>query len=193
MAVERPPIPDLIEVQRNGVRAIESITSRFDDRDWVAPTPCEGWTALDLAGHLVTAIDNWHILLDDSEAGAASARFTWQEMDAHFQRMLALLPDASGPERIETFGRRAESYFDRVADLDPELPLVSALTDIAAIPVTVGLFAWIGGTEWHVHAWDLAQVLGETYHTDHAATFYAGSMTLRGNTPTSDVDPWRQP
>jgi uncharacterized protein (TIGR03083 family) len=187
--VDVPPVESILEIQRDGVRAIQEITRRFDDVDWQSPTPCEGWTALDLAGHVLTAIENWHVLLDDSEAGALSARFSWDEMDAHFVGLLASLPDGSGPDRIGAFVQRADKYFERVSQLDPELTLVSALSDIAAVPVTVGLFAWLGGNEWHVHAWDFAQVIGEDYRTPHAPKIYEGSMAIRGLTPGPE-DPW---
>ena len=185
-----PAVGSLLEIQRDGVRAIQEITGRFDDADWVRPTPCEGWTATDLAGHVLTAINNWHLVLDDTEAGEPSVRFGWAEMDRYFLDLLAGLPEGSGPDRIAQFADRAEEYFDRVAALEPDLPLVAeAFRDIATVPVTVGLFAWIGGNEWHVHAWDFAQTIGEDYRTEHAATFYAGSMALRGRTVGAE-DAW---
>ena len=105
--------------------------------------------------------DNWHILLDDSVAGASSGRFGYAEMDAHFERRLASLPPGSGPDRIGAFTQRINEYFERVLGLDPDLAFVSGLTDVATVPMTTGLFAWIGGLEWHIHAWDFAQVIGE--------------------------------
>jgi hypothetical protein len=111
-------------------------------------------------------------------------------MDAHFEAALKSLPPESGPNRIDAFGERAEDYFDRLARLDPEMPLVSALSDVATVPLTVGLFAWVGGNEWHIHAWDFAQVTGEEYQTEHAALINEGSLAIRGRNP-ADEDPWQ--
>jgi hypothetical protein len=189
LPLEMPSVESVLEIQRDGVGAIQEITGRYTEADWHRPTPCEGWSALDLAGHVLTAIDNWHVLLDDSEAGATAPRFGWDEMDAHFEALLAALPAGSGPDRIRTFTQRADEYFERVSRLDPRLPLVAALSDVAAVPLTVGLFAWVGGNEWHIHAWDFSQVIGEEYRTAHAQTIYQGTMAIRGLTP-GDEDPW---
>lgn len=178
-----------LEIQREGVAAIERITSGFDTADWRRPTPCEGWTTTDLAGHVLTAINNWHVLLDDSEAGAPTARFAWADMDVFFLQRLAELPISSGPERIAQFVVRADEYFDRVAVLDSHLPLVSALSDVAARPVTVGLFAWVGGIEWHVHAWDFARSVGDEYRAADAASIHAAAAVLYGRS-IGDEDPW---
>jgi uncharacterized protein (TIGR03083 family) len=184
-----PSVERALEIQRDGVRAIQRITGEFDEADWLKPTPCEGWTAVDLAGHVLTAIDNWHVLLDDAEAGVSVPRFGWDEMDAHFEAVLASLPVGSGPDRIGAFAERAEDYFERVAGLDPDLPSVPAMSAVAVVPITVGLFAWVGGTEWQIHAWDFAQVIGQDYRTEHARMIYNGTMAIRGRTP-GDEDPW---
>jgi uncharacterized protein (TIGR03083 family) len=185
-----PSVDKAIEVQRDGVRAIQRITNRFVDSDWDKPTPCDAWNATDLAGHVFTVIDTWRLLLDDSESGRSSPRFGWSEMDAHFETALRALSPGSGMDRVHTFAERAEDYFDRLARLDPELPLVAALSDIATVPLTIGLFAWVGGNEWHIHAWDFAQVTGEDYRTEHAALINEGSLAIRGRTP-ADGDPWQ--
>lgn len=190
MAMEtRPPIETLIEIQVAGVDAISQITAGFDEDTWGRPSPCEGWTALDLAGHVLTVANNWHILLDDSEARAPEARFGLSEMGQHFQRLLAELPDEPGPARIAKFQARIGEYFDRVRDLDPELPLVSALTEVAETQPTIGTFVWLGGVEWHVHAWDFAQVAGQSYSTAHGATIHAGTRAVRPFSPP-EGDPW---
>ncbi len=185
-----PSVDQAIEVQRDGVGAIHRITNRFVDSDWDKPTPCDAWNATDLAGHVLTVIDTWHVLLDDAEAGRPAPRFGWNEMDAHFEAALATLPPGSGTDRIHAFVQRAEDYLGRLTNLDSELPLVSALSDIATVPLTVGLFAWVGGNEWHIHAWDFAQVTGEDYRTEHAALINEGSLAIRGRTP-ADGDPWQ--
>lgn len=183
------PVDSSLQVQRDGVNAIARITGEYDESDWQRPTPCEGWTATDLAGHLVTAIDNWHVLLDDSEARASGPRFAWAEMDQFFKDRLAALPPGTGPERIGQFVDRAEQYFDRVHALDPELPLVSAFPDVTPVPMTIGLFAWLGGIEWHVHAWDFARTTSQPYRTDHAATLHEAAAAVFGGT-VGDEDPW---
>jgi hypothetical protein len=184
-----PSIESILNIQRDGVAAIVAITGRFDDTDWQRRTPCEAWTALDLAGHVITATTMWHQALDDAETGVTTPRLRWDDLSRHNQEYLESLPAESGPNRIETFAQRANDWFERVSRLDPALPIPVALQDIAAVPITLGLFAWAGGLEWHLHAWDFAQVIGEEYFTPHAETISAGIMATRGLSPRRE-DGW---
>lgn len=39
-----------------GLDVFGSVVTRLDDADWHKPSPCEGWTALDVLGHLGTSM-----------------------------------------------------------------------------------------------------------------------------------------
>lgn len=186
-----PPMEQSLTVQREGLRAIQDITGRFDDADWQRPTPCEKWNASELAGHVLTVTGNWHGALDDAERGTTTNRFAWDELPARNDESLAALPPSSGPERISQFVERAEAWCVRAADLDQDLPLPIALQDISAVPLTVGLFAWIGGWEWHVHAWDFAQVIGEPHRPMDVQTLYDAALVIYGR-DAEPGDPWER-
>ena len=180
-----------LAVQREALRAIPAITGRFDDSDWTRPTPCEKWNAAELAGHVLTVTGNWHAALDDAENATTTNLFGWDELPARNDESLAALPASAGPERISQFVDRAEAWCARAAGLDPDLPLPIALQDISAVPLTVGLFAWIGGWEWHVHAWDFAQVIGETHRPTDVQSLYDASLVIYGRDPEPG-DPWER-
>ena len=59
------------------IEAIVNITVQFTAADWQRPTPCEEWTALDLAGHVLAVTDMWNDHLDDALAGVTTPRFTF--------------------------------------------------------------------------------------------------------------------
>jgi len=184
-----PSVDSILEMQRDGIGAIADITSRFADADWQSPSPCEGWTAVDLAGHVLAVTGNWHDALDDAEAGASTPRFGWDSMSTRNEETLAALPPDTGSNRVSTFVQRAEEWLDRFERLDPGLALPVAVQDIAAVPITVGLFGWVAAGEWYVHAWDFAQVTGEEYRAPHAESLYDAMQVMYGLTPR-EGDAW---
>jgi len=44
------------ELLDRGLDFFTSVVTRLSDNDWQRPTPCAGWTARDLLGHLATSI-----------------------------------------------------------------------------------------------------------------------------------------
>lgn len=164
MASDAPSIETFVGLQREGVEAIVNITGRFTEADWQRPTPCEEWTALDLAGHVLAVTAMWDFHLDDALAGATTPRFDYRYMNSTYNLdAVSALPSDSGPDRIASFRRRAGEWFERLAQTDPELPFPAGMQELAALPVTVRLFASAGVMEWHIHAWDFATVIGEDY------------------------------
>ena len=109
--------------QRDGIAAITQIADRFEDADWHRPSACEGWSALDLAGHVLTVANLWHDFVDRMEAGETSPPFRWDDFPDQNAKALAALPPSSGPERITAFVHRAHEWLERVAALDPDQPL----------------------------------------------------------------------
>lgn len=182
---------EILAVHGDGIAAIAEIAGRLDDDAWDRQTPCDGWTAQDLAGHVVTVSTMWHEALDDAEAGVTTARWRWKDMARHNDEYLASLPPASGPQRIVSFIDQANRWCERVAAVDPDLPIPVAVQDLCAIPLTVRLFAWVAGGEWHVHAWDFAQVIGESYRTAHAHIITQARAAMFG-APLADGDPWAE-
>jgi hypothetical protein len=185
-----PSIGRILDVHRAGIDAIADITGRFEDHDWQLPTPCDEWTACDLAGHVITVTTMWHEALDDASAGIATPRWRWTDMARHNTEYLAALPDESGPERIGHFVDLASKWCDRVAETDPDLPIPVAVQDVCPLPLTVATFAWLAGGEFHVHAWDFAQTIGADYGSPlHARSILDARSALWGVVSTHG-DPW---
>lgn len=149
--------------QRDGIDAIAQIAGRFEGPDWHRPSACEGWSALDLVGHVLTVADLWHDFVDRMESGETSPPFAWEDFPEKNATALAALPATSGPERVTAFVHRAHEWVDRVAALDPDQPLGVPPQDIVTSQITLGSFIAAGPFEWYAHAWDLGIAIGERY------------------------------
>jgi uncharacterized protein (TIGR03083 family) len=178
---------EVLQLQRDGIVSIAQIAARFADDDWTHPSGCLGWTAQDLAGHVMCVADLWHNILDRAEAGDAVPVFAWEHFDTWNADVMLALPRASGPDRIARFVTRALEYVERLPG--KALPLGMPSATISAVPMTVGVFARIAPAEWHLHAWDLARALGGTYQPEKPDMILDGLDTWLGLPPTGD-DPW---
>ena len=186
-----PPVELSIEIQREAIGAIQDITDRFETAEWQRPTPCKEWNAVELAGHVLAVTGNWHEALDDAEAGTTAHLIAWDELPARNGEAVAALPASTGPERVSQFADRAEAWCRRAEALDPDLPLPVALQDLSAVPLTVGLFAWVGGWEWHLHAWDFVTVIGGYHRPADVQTLYEANLVIYGIDPKPG-DPWER-
>jgi hypothetical protein len=112
-------------------------------------------------------------------------------MPADNAKMMVALPDGSSHDRIEAFVSGANEWLDGVALANSDAPMPVAAQDVAAVPITVALFAWMAGVEWHIHAWDLARSAGRDYRTPHARTIWEAMMAVRGVDDPGTDDPWQ--
>lgn len=149
--------------QRDGIDAIAQLAGRFEDPDWHRPSECEGWSALDLVGHVLTVADLWHDMVDRMQSGETSPPFGWEDFPERNAHALAALPVTSGSDRVTAFVHRAHEWVDRVAALEPDQPLGVPVQDIVTSQITLGSFVAASANEWHVHAWDLGIAIGERY------------------------------
>lgn len=156
-----------------GVDAIARIADRFSPADWERPSACEGWRAVDLAGHVLCVARWWHAWLDRAQAGDASPPFPWEALAERNAEALAELPPGSGPGRIAEFAGTARAYADRVPAAW-DLPFGCPPANVSRVPITVGLHAGIAPAEWHLHAWDLAAAIGATHRPDAPETILEG-------------------
>jgi uncharacterized protein (TIGR03086 family) len=122
------------ELLDQGLGFFTAIAIRLGDDDWERPTPCAGWTARDLLGHLATTISSAVSIMQNQPP-------TW--------------PDAARPGDLVE-GDPLEFWRDAVvpardvlrnADLARvmETPLGRTVADDLSIPVI----------DLYVHAWDL--------------------------------------
>ena len=178
----------------DGIAAIVAIAARFGGQDWSKPTPCPEWRAVDLAGHLRCIADNFNEYLDDAPVSRLSRLM---ETGVHVSTIgkklarqnaaeLAALPDVPPEQHIVAFARSAARYTARLGPL-LSLPHHSYQGRV----ITVGGMGGMACVEWHVHAWDLAQALGEEYEPRDPETVLAGWLVgIPHVEVVADDDPW---
>jgi uncharacterized protein (TIGR03086 family) len=130
------------EVFDRGLDVFGAVVGRLSDADWDRPSPCEGWTALDVLGHVSTALAMGTSLLRGEQP-------TWPEFDRPADvvqgdpaAFWAALP---GPARQALAG----------ADLD-------LVMDTPMGPRTVADRLAFPAIDLFVHAWDIGQAVGVT-------------------------------
>lgn len=124
-----------------GLNAFGEVASHVDPGDWERPSPCEGWRAIDVLGHLGSSIEMGIRILHGE-------RPTWSDVDRPGD-----LVDGDPVVYWETLTERAREALDNV-DLDQEMesPMgVRTVADGLAFP-TIDLY---------VHAWDVGEATGQ--------------------------------
>lgn len=166
-----------------GVLALRVTAGWYQTHEWSRPTPCAGWDAHDVAGHVVGVIGWYHDWLDRAEAGDASPPFGPHELAARNAEALASLTVDGGPQRIATFAARAQAYALRVRerwDLPYGYPRGT---------VTAGEHAGMAAAEWHLHAWDLSRAIGRDHRAADAALLVEAIRSTGREVPER-TDPW---
>jgi mycothiol maleylpyruvate isomerase-like protein len=150
MAVARD---DVLAAYADGVDAIERYAPRFDAAQW-ASAACGEWSAAQVAAHVEHVAGWYDQWLDRAERGDARPAFSIDELPHRNAEALAASGAAGPMARVERFAASARAYAGRVRD---------AWDTPFGYPrgtVTAGQHAALAAVEWHVHAWDLARVLG---------------------------------
>ncbi len=167
-----------------GVDAIVAAAGQVDD--WSAPTPCAAWTANDVAGHVLTIARYYNGILDAVDAGQPRRDLPrGKGLEAMNARDLAALPASGGPERIQEFATSARAYGDRLASVDWQM-ILGYWADLG--PLTAAEHTGLAVGEWHIHAWDLCQSIGQ----DHRPTDPEVGAAARAALPAAfpEGDPW---
>lgn len=179
---------------RQAISAIVEIAARYTAVSWNALTPCPEWRAADLAGHLRCVVDDYHEYLDDAPvsrlarlmATGAHADTIARKLSRQNSAELAALPDVPPEQHIEAFADSAARYAARLGPLLP-LPHHSYRGRV----ITVAGMGGMACVEWHVHAWDLARALGESYRpADPEAVLASWLAGMPHRTVVADDDPW---
>jgi uncharacterized protein (TIGR03086 family) len=128
------------EVFLSGLEVFDGVVDAVAEGDWDRPSPCEGWSALDVLGHLGSAVNfGVHALRGED--------YTWPEV----QRPADLVdgPPAQWWSAISAAAREAVP----AADLD-------LVMDTPMGPRTVADRLAFPAIDLYVHAWDIARATG---------------------------------
>jgi Mycothiol maleylpyruvate isomerase N-terminal domain len=189
---ESPSRDQVLAALDDGVRGVEEAAAAASD--WRAATPCPGWAAVDLAGHLLAVATYYHRLLDAAERGEPlTDRPTGVALGNMNARDLAALGSptpagAVGPARIAEYARSARGYHSRLQSAEWDRPIA---TWQGLGTLTVGEHAGVAAGEWHLHAWDLARSAGRHHRPHDPRTVLAARAQLLHRVPPDlDGDPW---
>jgi uncharacterized protein (TIGR03083 family) len=178
----------------DGIDAICALAMEFVGDAWNAPTPCPEWRAADLAGHLRCIADDYHEYLDDAPVSRLSRLMATGAHQETIARKLArqnaaelaTLPDVRPEVHIAAFADSARRYGARLGPL-LRLPHHSYRGRV----ITVAGMAGLASVEWHVHAWDLAQALGQDYRPPDPESVLVGWLVGIPQLPAPSAgDPW---
>lgn len=133
-----PPTSDVLF--DSGLDAFGAVVDRLGPDDWDRPSPCEGWTALDVLGHLATSIDFGISILQGDQP-------TWPSFDRP-----ADLVDGEPAAYWHAIADRA-----RAALVGADLDLVM---DTPMGPSTVADRLAFPAIDLYVHAWDIGRAAG---------------------------------
>jgi uncharacterized protein (TIGR03086 family) len=139
----------------DGLDFCEGVVRQLDAGDWDQPSPCDGWTALDVLGHLVTSLEMGLSIL----AGEPPTR-----------------PEADRPADLVD-GEPAVVYADVAArcrtavegaDLD-------AVRDTPMGQRTIGDGLAFPAIDLYVHAWDIGTAAGKDVEIPDTVVDFAHS------------------
>lgn len=124
----------------DGLSFFGEVADQLTPQDWDRPSPCHGWTALDVLGHLTTSLNMGLALF-------AGEQPTWPEVDRP-----ADLVDGDPAAVYAEIAERCRAAFEG-ADLDVEM-------DTPMGRRTVGDRLAFPAVDLYVHAWDVATAAG---------------------------------
>ena len=139
-----------------GLEFFSGTVRRIGASDWGRPSPCEGWSALDVLGHVGAAVEFGTLLLTD--AGPV-----WSPADPP--------GDAVKGEPVVWWDALVEPARRAVAGVD-----LTKVVDSAMGPRTIGEGLSFPALDLYVHAWDLARSVGDEVELPDEAIDFARSV-----------------
>ena len=116
------------------------VVDQLDAADWDRPSPCDGWTALDVLGHLTTSMDMGLSLF-------AGEQPTWPEAD----RPADLVDGDPVAVYADVAARCRTAFGDADLDVEMDTPMGKrTVADRLAFPAI----------DLYVHAWDIGTAAG---------------------------------
>lgn len=134
--------PELIVLLERSFEATSSVLEAVPGHEWDEPSPCEAWTAGQLAGHLV-----------------GGSVYFGQAADGQAPELPTGEPRSLGAEAAREFDDAARfdlAVFSRAGVLDRQHPFAFG-------PTPGWVIANIGLSESLLHGWDLARAVGVPY------------------------------
>jgi hypothetical protein len=153
--------------------------------NWDAPTPCTGWTAADVVGHVLCIARYYHRLLDAATAGRPLVDLPRGDGLAAMNRRELAAVAGTGRARVEAYAQRARDYGARLAAVDWDIVL--GVWDGVG-PMTVAQHTGLAVGEWELHAWDLARAAGGDHRPADPEVAAVSRAVLPGPPPTGE--PW---
>jgi uncharacterized protein (TIGR03086 family) len=123
-----------------GLDVFSAVAERLTPEQWDQPSPCEGWTALDVLGHLTTAVRMGTSVLRGQDP-------TWPDFDRPAD--LVQGPPMGFWNEVKADARAALEG----ADLDLQM-------DTPMGPRTVAYRLSFPAIDLYVHAWDVGRAAG---------------------------------
>ena len=139
-----------------GLDAFDRVVQQVPDGAWDRPAPCEGWTALDVLGHVVRVLD----------VGAVILRGETPDWTPPEGRPALLVGD--GDPKARWTGAATAAREAMAGDVDLE-----RVVDSPMGKRTVGQGLSFPAVDLHVHAWDLARATGVAYEVAPEAAAFA--------------------
>jgi uncharacterized protein (TIGR03086 family) len=125
-----------------GLDFFGAVVAQLGAQDWDEPSPCEGWTALDVLGHLGTSIAMGVSVLQGEQP-------TWPQVD----RPADLVEGDPSSYWAAMAARAREALVGADLDLEMDTPMGKrTVADRLAFPAI----------DLYVHAWDIGRAAGIT-------------------------------
>lgn len=157
---DRAVIDASVDRYRKGVSAAARLGRLACEAD--LDSVCGAWNAHELARHLFCVAGWYHEWLDRAQSGIAEPPFGYEQLDLMAELGVKELTQIEWESAIEGYEEAATRYIDRATanwDLAYGYPRAT---------VTTGLHFAVAAVEWHVHAWDFAEALGEHYRPQNS-------------------------
>lgn len=143
---------------RDGTVAVADVTEAFPDYAWDRPSPCAGWSALDVLRHTEhTARRALQDVRDSVSNGPVSAR-TPAELASLNENDLNSMRPTTPTQHLRKF-LELSGLVESEALSRPSAAGYQHGSQIWNLTSMVGVLA----VEWHLHAWDLAQCINLHY------------------------------
>ncbi len=129
----------MLELHGRAMRHSVVVVSQIHDDQWALPTPCAGWTLLDLLGHMTSENHGF-------AAAARGSRAAWT-------------PHTFGDDPRRDYAESADAVVTAFAAASPEFWLPNIST---SVPFPAERAIGFHLLDYVVHTWDVAAALGRT-------------------------------